>query len=51
MKKLTVGIFCDSFFPFVDGVAMVIDNYAKRLVKNCHVIVFAPYINNMPSDD
>ena len=40
--KLTVAIFCDTFFPIVDGVINVLDNYAKRLVKMCNVVVFVP---------
>lgn len=51
MKKLTVGIFVDSFFPMTDGVAMVVDNYAKRLATFCEVIVFAPRYIGKPMDD
>ena len=42
MKKITIGIFNDSFFPMIDGVVMVVDNYAKRLSKYANVIVFVP---------
>lgn len=42
MKKITVGLFNDSFFPITDGVIMVVDNYARRLSKFCNVIVFVP---------
>ena len=42
MKKLTIGIFNDSFFPMTDGVIMVIDNYARRLSKYANVVVFVP---------
>lgn len=41
-KKLKIGLFIDTFFPMVDGVIMVVDNYARRLSKFCDVIVFAP---------
>ena len=41
-KKITIGLFLDSFFPMTDGVIMVVDNYARRLVKYANVIVFAP---------
>ena len=41
-KKLTIGIFGDSFYPLADGVIMVMDNYARRLSKYANVIVFAP---------
>ena len=39
-KKLKIGLFLDTFFPMVDGVIMVVDNYAKRLSKFCDVTVF-----------
>lgn len=41
-EKITIGLFCDSFFPMVDGVVMVVDNYAKRLTKYANVVVFVP---------
>lgn len=41
-KKINIGIFCDSFFPMVDGVINVIDNYAKRLIDYANVTVFVP---------
>ena len=41
-KKIKVGLFIDTFFPMVDGVIMVVDNYARRLSKYCDVVVFAP---------
>ena len=43
--KITIGIFIDTFFPMIDGVIMVVDNYAKRLKKYANVIVFAPSID------
>ena len=43
-KKITIGFFIDTFFPMVDGVIMVVDNYARRLTKYANVIVFAPKI-------
>ena len=51
MKKITIGIFNDSFFPGVDGVCMVVDNYAKRLSKIANVIVFVPRYNGKEFDD
>ena len=42
MNKITVGLFNDSFMPMMDGVVMVVDNYAKRLSKFCNVVVFVP---------
>ena len=40
--KITIGIFIDTFFPMTDGVIMVVDNYARRLIKYANVIVFTP---------
>lgn len=39
-KKLKIGLFIDTFFPMVDGVVMVVDNYARKLSKNYDVTVF-----------
>ncbi len=50
-NKLTVGMFVDVFFPLIDGVAMVVDNYAKRLSKYCNVIVFCPRYLGKEYDD
>lgn len=51
MDKITIGIFTDSFYPNMDGVCSVVDNYAKRLCKKANVIVFAPKINKKEYDD
>ena len=45
MKKLNIGLFIDTWFPMVDGVINVVDNYAKRLCKFANVTVFAPKVN------
>lgn len=50
-KKLTIGLFNDAFFPMVDGVVMVVDNYARRLAKYANVIVFVPSYPNKVYDD
>jgi glycosyltransferase involved in cell wall biosynthesis len=51
MKRLTIGLFNDNFFPVIDGVCMVVDNYAKRLIKYANVIVFVPeYFGNKYDD-
>lgn len=42
MEKLNIGIFCDAFYPMIDGVVSVVDNYAKNLSKYANVTVFAP---------
>ncbi|MCF7930373.1 MAG: glycosyltransferase [Acholeplasmataceae bacterium] len=53
-KKITIGLFIDVFYPMVDGVVVVVDNYAKQLMQHAHVIVFAPgsrdrkYVDHFP---
>lgn len=42
-QKLNIGIFLDTYFPMIDGVINVVDNYAKRLNEIANVTVFAPY--------
>ena len=49
--KITIGIFNDAFFPMNDGVTMVVDNYARRLIKYANVIVFAPSYMGSDFDD
>lgn len=41
----------DSYFPMVDGVTMVIDNYARRFNKIADVTVFVPKIPGKDYDD
>ncbi len=41
-KKLNIGLFVDAFYPMIDGVVTVVDNYAKRMSKIANVTVFAP---------
>ncbi len=50
-KKITIGIFNDSFFPMIDGVVSVVHNYAKYLSKYANVIVFAPTTPGADYDD
>ena len=50
-SKITVGLFLDVFYPMTDGVVLVVDNYAKRLVKHCNVIVFCPRYLGKDFDD
>lgn len=50
-NKTTIGLFIDTFFPMIDGVTMVVDNYAKRLTKYANVIVFAPEYPKAQYDD
>lgn len=41
--NLKVGLFIDSYFPTIDGVIVVVDNYAKQLAsKGNNVFVAAP---------
>ena len=39
---MKVGLFIDTWYPMVDGVIKVVDNYARRLVNYCDVVVFCP---------
>ena len=50
-KKITIGIFVDAFYPMTDGVVLVVDNYAKRLIKYCNVIIFCPRYIGQDFDD
>lgn len=50
-NKLTIGLFIDTFFPMIDGVTMVVHNYAKKLIKFANVIVFAPECPGKEFDD
>lgn len=50
-SKLTIGLFIDTFFPMIDGVTSVVDNYAKRLTEYADVLVFAPDYPAQTFDD
>lgn len=50
-KKLTIGIFNDSFYPMTDGVITVVNNYATILSKWANVIVFVPSTPKVEYDD
>ncbi|MGI5972048.1 MAG: glycosyltransferase [Oscillospiraceae bacterium] len=43
MRRIKIGLFIDTFFPMVDGVVMVVDNYARHLSRYADVTVFAPH--------
>jgi glycosyltransferase involved in cell wall biosynthesis len=53
-KKLRIGMFVDAYFPMIDGVAVVVDNYARRLSQTHEVTVFCPkardksYVDHFP---
>lgn len=49
MKK--VGLFIDTWYPMVDGVIKVVDNYARRLVQYCDVVVFCPATRNYHKEE
>lgn len=50
--KKTALLFCDTFFPCMDGVIVVIDNYATKLSKYYNVVVVVPkhhgFVSNQP---
>lgn len=50
-KKITIGLFIDTFYPMVDGVISVVDNYARNLIDYADVIVFAPKVPGAEFDD
>jgi len=50
MRKIKIGLFVDSFFPEVDGVVMVVDNYAKRMIRNAEVVVVVPSFGKKDSE-
>lgn len=41
MEKLKIALFLDTFYPMVDGVVNVVDNYAKLLSEKYDVTVIA----------
>lgn len=49
--KLNIGLFIDTFYPMIDGVISVVDNYARRLSKIANVTVFAPKPRKGDFDD
>ena len=46
-----VGLFIDTWYPMVDGVIKVVDNYARRLVNYCDVVVFCPETRGFSKED
>ncbi len=41
-NRIKIAMFIDTFYPMLDGVIMVVDNYARRLSKIADVTIFAP---------
>ncbi len=50
-KRLKIAMFIDTYFPMIDGVAMVVDNYAKRLQEYADVTVFCPMVDKHFKDE
>ena len=48
---MKVGLFIDTWYPMVDGVIKVVDNYARRLVQYCDVVVFCPETRGYRKED
>ena len=48
---MKVGLFIDTWYPMVDGVIKVVDNYARRLLNYCDVVVFCPEARGMDYKD
>lgn len=44
--KKTIVYFCDCYYPIVDGVIKVLENYAKRICSTFNVIIIAPKHKN-----
>ncbi len=50
-KRLKIAMFIDTYFPMIDGVAMVVHNYAKRLQEYADVTVFCPIVDKKFKDE
>lgn len=50
-KKLKIALMIDTYFPMIDGVVMVVDNYARELTKCADVTVFCPSFSGVEFDD
>ncbi|MBR2772609.1 MAG: glycosyltransferase, partial [Bacteroidales bacterium] len=48
---MKVGLFIDTWYPMVDGVIKVVDNYARRLVQYCDVVVFCPKTRRVDQEE
>lgn len=46
MKKIKIAMFMDNFYPGVDGVISVMDNYARALKNKFEIIMVVPDFNN-----
>lgn len=50
-KRLKIAMVIDTYFPMIDGVVMVVDNYAKRLQQYADVTVFCPMVDKHFQDN
>ena len=50
-KRLKIAYFVDTFYPMVDGVIVVVDNYAKCMAEYADVTVFCPLPLEKEFDD
>ena len=48
---MKAGLFIDTWYPMVDGVIKVVDNYARRLTQYCDVEVFCPATRGFSKED
>ena len=49
--NMKAGLFIDTWYPMVDGVIKVVDNYARRLTQYCDVEVFCPATRGFSKED
>ena len=45
--KLTIAYFCDTFYPIIDGVIKVMDNYATLLNGEYNIVMIVPKHKNI----
>lgn len=50
-KRLKIAMVIDTYFPMIDGVVMVVHNYAKRLQQYADVTVFCPTVDKSHKDE
>ncbi|MCF0177017.1 MAG: glycosyltransferase [Bacteroidales bacterium] len=49
---MRVALFIDTFYPMLDGVYKVVDNYARRLNNKCEELtVYCPHYNGWSEED
>lgn len=49
-RRLKIGFFVDTYLPMLDGVVMVVDNYAKHMSQVADVTVFTTTIDKSFAD-